>query len=253
MKREIYEVYAKIVDANGAYNTLNGYPKVFDSHTQNDDLEKARKRAYAEYWDVLGAMGKRDDRQQQIAMIIRASDGMQIEKMALGKIFDLPDPTYVVTVTNGSGGGSYKENETVTISADAPEEGKMFSAWTGADNLVFIYGNANTSSAAFRMPAEAVTLEATYVDIPTYEVTVENGSGSGTYEEDEPVTIVANEPEEGKVFSTWVGADNLVFIDGNASTAFAVFRMPAEAVALEATYADAPPEPEPEPEPNEGE
>ena len=40
MKREIYEVYAKVVDANGAYNTLSGYPKVFDSHQNNDDLEK---------------------------------------------------------------------------------------------------------------------------------------------------------------------------------------------------------------------
>lgn len=162
MKREIYEVYAKVVDANGAYNTLSGYPKVFDSHQNNDDLEKARIRAYAEYWDVLGTMGKRDDRQQQIAMIIRASDGMQIEKTALGKVADLPDPTYVVTVTNGSGSGSYKEFAVVNIMADVPEEGMEFDAWSGAEGLVFITGSANSTSASFRMPAQAVTLEATY-------------------------------------------------------------------------------------------
>jgi len=92
MKREIYEVYAKVVDANGAYNTLSGYPKVFDSHQYNDNLDKARKRAYGEYYEVLGQMCKRDDRQQQIAMILRGSDGVQIESMYLGTINDLPDP-----------------------------------------------------------------------------------------------------------------------------------------------------------------
>ena len=92
MKREIYEVYAKVVDANGAYNTLNGYPKVFDSHTNNDDLEKTLQRAYGEWHEVLGAMYKRSDRQEQIAMIIRASDGLQLEKTVIGKIADLPEP-----------------------------------------------------------------------------------------------------------------------------------------------------------------
>ena len=92
MKREIYEVYAKVVDANGAYNTLSGYPKSFDSHSYDDDIEKAEKRAYGEYYDCLGVMSKRDDRQQQIAMIIRASDGMQIEMKHIGNIADLPDP-----------------------------------------------------------------------------------------------------------------------------------------------------------------
>ena len=46
-KREIYEVYAKIVDANGAYNTLNGYPKAFDSRnypiTADHTADQSRK------------------------------------------------------------------------------------------------------------------------------------------------------------------------------------------------------------------
>ena len=92
MKREIYEVYVKIVDANGTYNTLNGYPKVYDSHAYNDDCEKARLRAYGEFHSALGTLYTRDDRQAQFAMIIRASDGMQIEKINIGTIADLPDP-----------------------------------------------------------------------------------------------------------------------------------------------------------------
>ena len=162
MKREIYEVYAKIVDANGAYNTLSGYPKTFDSHLYNDDCEKARSRAYGEYHDVLGALYKRDDRQCQIAMIIRANDGVQIEKVCLGKIADIPDPVYSVTVTNGSGSGSYTVGTNVSINADNAPEGYVFDAWTGADNLNFIIGGIDTAGATFAMPAEAVSVTATY-------------------------------------------------------------------------------------------
>jgi len=89
MQREIFEVYAKVIDANGAYNTLTNYPKVFDSHLFSDDVEKARQRAYGEWHECLGAMCKRDDRQLQVAMIIRASDGMVIESSVLGAIAEV--------------------------------------------------------------------------------------------------------------------------------------------------------------------
>ena len=56
MKREIYEVTAKAVDASGGYNNLTGYPKSFDSHQNNDDLEKTKNKAYAAY-DSAGADG----------------------------------------------------------------------------------------------------------------------------------------------------------------------------------------------------
>jgi len=62
MVREIYEVYAKVVDANGAYNTLSGYPKVFDSRSYSNDIDKALKRARGGFHEVIGEMCKRDDR-----------------------------------------------------------------------------------------------------------------------------------------------------------------------------------------------
>ena len=92
MQREIYEVYVKIVDANGSYNTLSGYPKVYDSKTNNNDITKALNRAYGEFHSVLGTLYTRDDRQLQLAMIIRASDGVQIERTVIGEIAELPDP-----------------------------------------------------------------------------------------------------------------------------------------------------------------
>jgi len=92
MQRDIYEVYAKVVDANGNYNTLSGYPKVFDSKLYDNDVEKAKNRAYGEYHTVLGTMYPRDDRQLQIAMIIYANTGYQIEMARIGEMAELPEP-----------------------------------------------------------------------------------------------------------------------------------------------------------------
>lgn len=86
MERAIFEVYAKIVDANGAYNTLSGYPKVFDSNNYDNNVDKARSRAYGEYHSCLGTMYTRDDRKVQIAMIIDASTGWQIEVSRIGEL-----------------------------------------------------------------------------------------------------------------------------------------------------------------------
>ena len=169
IKREIYEVYAKVVDANGAYNTLSGYPKVFDSHQLNDNCDKAKNRAYAEYYTTLGTMAARDDRQKQFAMILRANDGVQIEKKDFGAIASYPDPTYIVTITNGSGSGNYVENARVHISADAPDTGKQFKEWTGTDSLVFVSGGMTSANATFVMIAGAVNLTATYEDAPEPE------------------------------------------------------------------------------------
>jgi hypothetical protein len=163
MKREIYEVYAKIVDANGAYNTLTGYPKYFDSKLHNNDIDRARKRAYGEYHEALAAMCKRDDRQQQIVMIIRASDGVQIEKTCLGQVADLPDPEYLVTVNGGTGGGNYKENAIVTIEAIIPENFR-FVSWEGIAGLTIVEGDIYSPLVKFVMPAAVVTVTAVLED-----------------------------------------------------------------------------------------
>ena len=91
MIRKIFEVYAKVVDANGSYNTLTGYPKSFDSRSYGGDVEKALKRARGEYHDTFGTMCKRDDRQLQ-TVILMAADGFVIDQASIGAIADDPDP-----------------------------------------------------------------------------------------------------------------------------------------------------------------
>ena len=91
MQRVIYEVYAKVVDANGAYNTLSGYPKTFDSRNYGGDANKTIKRAKGEMADCFGAMCKRDDRQMQMVLLMTA-DGRVIDRQVLGAVPDDPDP-----------------------------------------------------------------------------------------------------------------------------------------------------------------
>lgn len=92
IKREIYIVYAYVVDANGNCNQLTGYPKTFDSKNYENDIKKAERRAYSEYHSVVSAMGKRDDRQLQSAFVMSASNNMLFERYIDGAIADLPDP-----------------------------------------------------------------------------------------------------------------------------------------------------------------
>lgn len=90
MKRQIYEVYAKVVDGSGAYNTLSGYPKTFDSRNYDNDINKTLMRATGEFASTWGAMCLREDRQLQMVMLMTA-DGFVIDKKVIGKIEDLPD------------------------------------------------------------------------------------------------------------------------------------------------------------------
>ena len=76
-------------------------------------------------------------------------------------------PIHTVTVNNGDGDGQYAKDAEVTITADAPEAGMQFKEWIGdVDKVTFTEGSKTTSSAKFRMPAEALTFEATYEAIP---------------------------------------------------------------------------------------
>ena len=84
MARVIYEVYAKIVDATGAYSTLKDYPKVFDSKSYDDDVHKTLQRAYGAFHECLGAMCKVDTRQIQLAMLIDVANGNMLEMTKMG-------------------------------------------------------------------------------------------------------------------------------------------------------------------------
>ena len=91
MRREIYQVNAMIVDVNGTFNLLNGYPKTFDSRNYDNDIDKAERRAMGEYNNVLSSMYSRDDRPLQVANIIQVSNGSVFASTFIGAMPEVPD------------------------------------------------------------------------------------------------------------------------------------------------------------------
>ena len=83
--RQIYIVSASIVDANGTFNFLTGYPKTFDSKNYGGDIDKTLQRATGDMSEVYGAMCKRDDRMLQTVTLMTA-DGFLVESRHLGEI-----------------------------------------------------------------------------------------------------------------------------------------------------------------------
>ncbi len=67
-------------------------------------------------------------------------------------------------------------------------------------------------------------------------LSVQNGSGSGSYSAGEQVAITANDPAEGKVFLKWTG-DTSYIDDVNSATA--TVTMPGSSITLTAIYDDA--------------
>ena len=86
--RQIFIVDAHIVDANGTFNFVNGYPKTFDSNSYQGDIDKAKRRAEGDMSEAWGAMCKVDTRQIQTVSLFTV-DGFQLEKRTSGTF---PEP-----------------------------------------------------------------------------------------------------------------------------------------------------------------
>ncbi|MBO7533626.1 MAG: SUMF1/EgtB/PvdO family nonheme iron enzyme [Victivallales bacterium] len=140
------------------------------------------------------------------------------------------EPKYTVTVENGTANPSEAyAGDTVTITANNPAEHKLFDEWTGDVE----FENENVMETTFVMPAEAVTVTATYKDEPKYAVTVENGTADKTEAyAGETITITANDPAEHFQFDSWTGDVEFT----NADAVQTTFAMPANAITVTATY-----------------
>lgn len=76
-------------------------------------------------------------------------------------VTEIPVTKYPVTVNNGTGGAEYEENDTVTITANAPAVDKVFDKWIVNSGSVTL-SDINAASTSFTMPAGAVTLKANW-------------------------------------------------------------------------------------------
>ena len=142
--------------------------------------------------------------------------------------------TYTLTVNNGSGDGTYEESQVVNISADAAASGQEFDAWTGDTSGI---ANVSSSSTTITMPGSNAEITATYAAISYYTLTVNSGSGDGSYEEDAIANISADAPASGKLFGDWVGDTSGI---ANVNSSSTTLTMPAANQEITATYDDIP-------------
>lgn len=91
MQRQIFLVYAHVVDSTGKLSILDGYPKAYDSKVNGNDVDKAHKKALADAHGLLADMYTKDTRQLQLVKV-ETADGFELFKQSIGKLAELPDP-----------------------------------------------------------------------------------------------------------------------------------------------------------------
>ena len=143
-------------------------------------------------------------------------------------------PTYHLTVNSGSGDGNYYADEVASITADPPDANSLFDVWTGDTANI---ADVSQSSTTITMPAAATEVTATYVEKPTYHLTVNSGAGDGNYYANEMEQILADAPGEGQIFDVWTGDTANIDDTGEANT---TITMPVADTEVTATYTDDP-------------
>lgn len=91
MYRQIFIVYAHIVDSTGKLSILDGYPKAYDSQHYGNDVDKTQGRALADAHGLLADMYTKDTRQLQLVRV-ETADGFELFKQSIGALAPLPDP-----------------------------------------------------------------------------------------------------------------------------------------------------------------
>jgi hypothetical protein len=144
--------------------------------------------------------------------------------------YTTPNPAaHLLTVNSGSGSGNYVAGNIVTVSASAAPAGKKFDRWVGD---WVILSNPLISTTTATMPSQDVTVTASYADLPAYALSVNNGTGSGSYQTGTQVTVTANAPA-GQQFVSWTGNVEILASSTSATTTATI---PSSAVAITATF-----------------
>ncbi|MCL1850216.1 MAG: T9SS type A sorting domain-containing protein, partial [Bacteroidetes bacterium] len=152
-----------------------------------------------------------------------------------GLTLNPPVTTYHVTVVSGTGSGDYAVGANVNITANTPPSGQTFDKWTTTNAITF--DDANAASTFFTMINEAVTVTATYKNLPPneYDITVlndGNGTGEATPSHATAGTeiILTATPNYGYQFDKWEVIAGGITINNNR------FVMPANAVTVKALF-----------------
>lgn len=152
-----------------------------------------------------------------------------------------PGPAkYALKVDGGIGSGEYGENSEVIIKAYAPELGKEFDKWELVSGDVAIE-DVNSAITKVTTKAMAANIRAVYkessIPAPTlkFDLIVKNGTGSGTYEENEVVSIKADPAPAGEEFDRWMITSGMATF-GNFRSPNTTITIKDSNVKIEALY-----------------
>lgn len=167
-----------------------------------------------------------------IADTLKASTSLTMPKqdltvVATYKAVVNPD-TYTLSVTGGTGGGSYEQGASVPITANTPQTGYEFDRWRSSVVCIADTLKANTS---LTMPGQDLTIEALFKR-KIHTLTVESGTGSGQCAYDSTVSITANDIEN-YTFTHWSGDTEYIASTSEKKT---TVQMPDKSITLTANY-----------------
>jgi hypothetical protein len=140
---------------------------------------------------------------------------------------------YALTVQNGAGDGSFYQGTDVHIQADPPVPGYTFDQWNIVSGSPVI-ADMNAATTSLTMGDGPAVVLAVYT-IAYYSLTVENGSGDGSYIQGAAIGIQADPAPEGYVFDRWViQTGNPVITDIKAMSTLLI--MGSDSTVIVATY-----------------
>lgn len=150
-----------------------------------------------DHWEIVSGSGNFADASNSATKFTTTNEATTIRPVYV-------DILYKVTVEGGEvvqpDENGYKVGTTITLKADVPEH-KEFVRWEiVSGNGTF--ENATDAGSKFTTGSGDTAIKAVYKNA-SYTLTVENGTGSGTYEYESVVDVDATIPE-GYEFSSWV-------------------------------------------------
>ncbi len=138
---------------------------------------------------------------------------MPIEDVVLNKTVTLTVQSDVEGTVSTKSEKPVVINKAVLVTTD-PQEGYYFAGWKVSDGVTLTYNgkevDLSRNRIVFDMPAEDVTLTATYAKTPKYTLTVDGGyigtdenQTGGNYEAGATIKLTAEDAAEGEQFEKW--------------------------------------------------
>lgn len=99
------------------------------------------------------------------------------------------------------------KNSDFWVEAPVAPAGYVFDSWNRADEDVI--EDTESKGTTVHVGERDIQLQPEYKksEVPTFNITVKNGTGSGSYVAGDTVKVVAEAPEEGKMFYKWENID----------------------------------------------